>query len=443
MGKIGAFVERFAGRGIAGVFLLKGATIVLSFVLITLASRVLGAETFGTYSVLFSAVGLLCIVATFGQQVLLMRSWNEYVAANDPGHLKGAIVFGVTACLGGAAAMAVACYVWVASVEGELLGLAVSAYLVSLALVLTSSHLVRTAISVGAGDGYGNLLTILPPITYLGLCWLLGWPASLSAVYLLFTAGALLALIIHLAMICRKVMSLFPGFGAVRAQYDPRRWTARSLKLWVSNALEASNQYLDVLVIGYLMTPSVAGAYFVITRLANAFAVMADAMHMFSTRHIPDLYYRGELQQLGKLLNSVARITLLISMAGLLGVVLCGEALLKIFNADYAVYYPALAVLCLGTAAVGAVGPSGSILMFTGHEGRYLRIIASTVALRFVAFMVLIPTFGILGAAVATSASFLFMAISLRHSAKALTSIDGSVLRLLSPRGKASLPVTN
>lgn len=430
LGRLADLWKSILDRGIAGVFLLKGVIIVLSFVLITVASRVLGTDSFGTYSMLFSAAGLLCIVATFGQQILLMRSWNEYVAANEPGYLKGALIFGAVTCLIGSAVTAIAAFAWISSIEGTILALAVSVYLALLAMVQTSSHLVRTAIGVGAGDGYGNLLTIALPIVYLMSCWATGSAPSLEIVFFLFALGALLALLIHLVMLWHKVRAVAPGFAATPARFDAKKWTARSLRLWVSNGLEAANQYLDVLVVGTLMTPSVAGAYFVTTRLANAFATAADAMHMFSTRHIPDYYFRDATKPLGELLDSVARTTLIITIAGLVLIALGGQAVLSVFNPEYVAYFPALLLLSVGTAAVGAVGPSGSMLMLTGHEGRYLAIIASTVAMRFVAFIVLIPLFGIMGAALATAASFLLMALLLRSSAKALTGVDASVIRL-------------
>ena len=103
---------------------------------------------------------------------------------------------------------------------------------------------------------------------------------------------------------------------------------------------------------------------------------------------------------------------------------------MRAFSEDYVSYYGALALLSLGTAAVAAAGPSGPILMLTGHEGRYLSIIGGAVLLRSVGFFILIPLFGILGAVTATTISFVWMAIMLRNSAKSLAGIDGSVLRL-------------
>ena len=435
-GRLGKLARDPAIRGIASVFVMKSSIIVANFTLIMLAARVLDTEHFGVFSILFSAAGLFCIVATFGQQVSIMRWWNEYTAAGDPGMLKGVLRFSLAACLIGCAIVAAGFYYWATANHTVLLAVAVTLYMVSQALVLTSSHLVRTAISVGAGDGYGNLLVVMPALLYLAASLAIGGTANVSTVFFLFSAGALAAMLLHFVFLWQKVHALYPDFASVKPRYDGANWRSRSFKLWISNGLEAANQYLDVLIIGYLMSPAVAGAYFVTTRLANAFATASDTMHMFSTRHIPDLYYRGEFKQLNSLLNSVAGITLATVVVGMIVILAGGQFFLMVFNEAYVPYYPALALLCFGTAAIAAAGPSGSILMLTGHEGRYLKIVALTVLIRAVGFFTLIPGLGIMGAVSATTISFIFMAAMLRHSSKTLTGLDGSVARLIGARNR-------
>jgi len=421
-------------RGIASVFVMKSSIIVANFALIMVAARVLDTEAFGVFSILFAAGGLFSIIATFGQQVSIMRWWNEYTAANDPSTLKGVLRFSTATVLAGSAVVAAGFFLWAASTYPLLLAAAVTAYMVSQATVMTSAHLVRTAVSVGAGDGYGNLLVSVPALIYLATVLFAGGTAETSTIFFLFAAGAVAAMALHFIFLRRKIRALYPNFASVMPRYAAAEWRARSFKLWISNGLEAANQYLDVLIIGYLMSPAVAGAYFVTTRLANAFATASDTMHMFSTRHIPDLYYRGEIKQLNTLLNSVATITLAVIVVGMVVILGGGRIFLSIFNDAYVPYYPALALLCFGTAAVAAAGPSGSILMLTGHEGRYLKIIALTVLIRAVGFFALIPAFGIMGAVSATTISFVFMAAMLRYQSKKLTGLDGSVLRLLGLR---------
>jgi O-antigen/teichoic acid export membrane protein len=417
--------------GMAGVFVLRIAITALNFALISLAARALGEHSFGTYSILFSAAGLFCIVATFGQQILVMRSWSEYSTGERQGLLKGALIFSGLTCLAGSQLVAIPFFGWFAASHTPPVATAITLYLVTLAMVMTTSHLVRTAIGVGIGDGVGNLLLVIPPILYLLLGFALGTKAEIETLFVLMAAGGSAAIVIHAVLMWRTILGRFPGFVTCRPRYDIPRWRARSLKLWISNALEASNQYVDVLIIGALMNPSVAGAYFVTTRLANAFAMATDAIHMFSTRHIPDLYYRHEFDQLDTLLDSVAGVTLAVILGGMIVILGGGHWLLMTFSDAYVPYYGALAVLSFGMAAVAAAGPSGSILMLTGHEGRYLTIIGSTVLIRTIGFLVLIPHFGVIGAVASTAMSFVAMAVMLRTSARNVAGIDGSVLRLM------------
>lgn len=425
------FARSMSIRSIVGAFALKGFTVALLFLLISLATRVLGEHDFGMFSILFSAGGLFAVFATAGQQVLVMRTWNEYSAANDAPRLKGALYFSLATVTIGTMLVGSTFYFVLSFFFPLKLAAAAALYLCFFGASLVSSHLVRTAIGVGRGDGIGNLGPITLPILYLIMSAATGHNADIATLLLLFATGAASAVIIHTVLIFNNIRARFPEFSAVKALYDTPTWKLRSLKLWISNGLEASNQYLDVLIIGFLMSPTVAGAYFVTTRLANIFAIATDALHWFSSRHIPDLYYRKDFKGLDAMLNTVAIVTLLVVSGGLIAMTAVGYWLLMIFSPTYTPYYGALLVLCIGTAAVSAAGPSGSILMFTGHEGRTLKILASTVALRVAGFFALIPMFEVMGAVSATTISFLFMAIMLRLSAKKLTGIDGSIARLL------------
>lgn len=440
--RLAALRRNSALRSMTGVFLLKAAITVLNFALITLAARSLGKSSFGLYSVLFSAAGLFGVVATFGQQIVSMRSWSEYSSAGQQHLLKGAMIFSAIISIAGSVLVAIPFYAWIAATHGFGLAGPVTFYLVALSILLTTSHLVRTAIGVGIGDGVSNLLLFLPAVFYLLYCLLSRSPADIATVFAVMAAGASAAVVIHLASMWHGARSRFPEIGRSQTIFDTRRWFSRSLKLWISNGLEASNQYADVLIIGLLMSPSVAGAYFVTTRIANAFAQATGALYLFSTRHVPRLYYGGKLAELNVLLDSVAAVTLLIVAGGLLLIFGGGYWLLQIFSQDYVSYYGALVVLSVGTAAVAAVGPSAPILMLTGHEGRCLSIIGGTVLLRLVGFFILIPLFGVYGAVAATAVSFIWMAVMLRNSAVRLAGIDASLLRLRAklPGGRISLP---
>jgi O-antigen/teichoic acid export membrane protein len=418
------------GGGIARVFGLKAAFTVLNFALVTLAARALGIDAFGTYSLLFSAAGLLGIAATLGQQVLVMRFWSEHLAAGRADLLKGSLIFSSAACLSGCALFGVPFYLWCEAANGSGLAAAVTFYMVLLSLVMTTAHLVRTAVGVGAGDGIANILLASPGAAYLTLCLVAGMRAELVTLFGVMAAGAALAVVIHIVALHRSLVENCPAFAAALPAFEFKRWLGRSARLWVSNWLEAANQYLDVLLIGYLVDPVTAGAWFVLTRVANVISVATDAIHMFSTRHIPELYYRGQLAQLSRILDTVAWVTLIVILGSIAGIVVAGGWLLAIFSSTYADYHGVLIVLSIGAAAAAAAGPSSPILMLTGHEGRYLAIIGGIVALRVTGFAILIPLLGIAGAATAVAVSSLSMTLLLRSAGKDCTGIDASILRV-------------
>ncbi len=426
-----------AVMGIFNSFALKGMAVLMSFGLITLAARVLGAHDFGTYSILFSTAGLSAVIGTAGQQVLLMRSWSEYGAEADTARLKGALIYGATIAGIGCLASALVAGFSLSFFYATPLAIATGVYLFALGFALISSHLIRSAVGVGLGDGLFAFMQPAPAFIYLMVCGLGQFTPDLTWVIILLTIGCSITVLIHAIALWREIQSQFPTFNTVKPIFEQKIWGTRSLKLWLSNGLESANQYLDVLIVGLLMTPTIAGAYFVTTRLANAFAIAADAMYWYSSRRIPDLYFRKEKQQLADLLDFVAKVNLGILIAGMTVVILLGHWMLYVFNPDYQAYYYALVLLCFGTAAVTAVGPSNSILMFTGHEGTTLKINAATVLMRTIGFFALVPLFNVTGAVVASTISFWFIALILRNSTIRLAGVDGSITRLWPSARKA------
>lgn len=437
LARLAAFARRPDVSGMAVVVAVKAIMVGLNFTLIALAARALDTEGFGYYSILFSAAGLLLIVAAAGQELFVIRSWSEFTASKDAARTRGLLRFSLAVCAAAGAVVAAGFLAWAVPAFGAPTALAVAGFFVVGAMLQISNHLVRAAVGVASGDGLGSLLQAAPAIAYLGAALATGSQATIAGLFSFLALGTLAGFVAHVAIMRRQVLRLFPGFGRVRAVVDRAQWLGRSSRLWASNTLEAMNQHLDVLVIGYLMSPTVAGAYFVTVRLANLFAAAADSINLFATRHFARLYFGGDGRELEKLLDSVAWITLAFIGIGMVGIASGGYFVLLVINEAYTAYFPELLILCLGTAALAVARPCGSILMLTGHEGRYLRIIAASVAFRVAALFVLVPALGVLGAVTATAASFVVAAAAMRRSAKATTGLDATVVRLVAKRRDA------
>ena len=432
--RLSSFLRQPGISGMTVVIGVKAGMVLLNFALITLAAWALNADDFGHYSILLSGAGLLYIVAAGGQEPFVLRIWNEMAAAGDGARLKGALRFTTVVALTGSVIVAIGFVPWATSIVDRASALTAVAYLLVAASLQICMHLVRTEVGVASGDGAGNALCYLPPILYLAWHLHTGAPVAISDVFLALACGAAAGLALQLAIIRHRLYRLFPDFSRLTPVYDLRAWAPRSFKLWIATSLEAINQYIDVIIIGYLLHPAIAGAYFVVVRLANLFAAAADAINLFATSRLPGLYYRGEHGALNSLLDTLAWLTLIFILGGMLVIGAGGYFVLQLIDAEYTAYFPELLVLCLGTAALATTRSTTILLMLSGHEGRYLSIVAMSVILRVAGFMLLVPHFGVMGAVSATALSFAIQSLVLRYAAMNSAHIDSSMFRLLKLR---------
>lgn len=432
--RLRSLLKRRDISGMVTAVAIKVMALTLNFTLITLAARALEANAFGHYSILYSAASLLYIVAAVGQEPFVLRIWNEMKVNADAARLKGALLFTFFAALMGSLIATLLFWPWALTYVDHTTALTVLAYLTASGPLQICIHLVRTERGTVYADGLSFALVGIPPIVYLSMCLMTGTPAAIAKVFLMLACGAFVALILQLWMIRRRIVRLFPGFGMVGAIFEFRQWLPRSGKLWMTASLEATNQYIDVIIIGFLMDPTVAGAYFVTVRFANLFAAAADAVNLFATQHLPALYYRDERKALNKMLDNLAWIMGFFTVMGLLGIAVGGYFALWVINESYTQYFPELLILCLGTAAAGTTRASTLALMLSGHEGRYLLITAMGVLLRCLALFALVPHFGITGAVIASAIIYAVQAIAFRKADQSLTGLDASMFRLLRKR---------
>lgn len=417
-------------RSLFGSLGLKAATVLITFSFIALMSQALSSQDMGTFSMVFSAAGLFAIVAIFGQQTLFLRSWGEYAETGQLSRLRGTFKYGAIAILLGIVLVATSFFLILSLLLPISYAAAATAYLVSNGLATVSAHLVRAAVGIMVADVPGAVLPQSAAGAYILLQMATGQPTDPTVVMAILAGGGFLALGLHAGAMVRCIRSRYPALLEVKSEADTRALTASSLKLWGSQILEVSNQYLDVLVVGFLMDPASAGAYFVITRLANAFAMLSSAIYLSTTRHLPATYFARDKAGLESILDSVAAVNLLAIVGGLSAFMLAGGLVLTVFGAEYAVHHLELVILCIGSATAAASFPATALLNVSSNEGSYLRMLAIAVAVRLLGFAILIPLFAVTGATLASALSMLILGIGIRTVAIRLTGHDASVARL-------------
>jgi O-antigen/teichoic acid export membrane protein len=108
--------------------------------------------------------------------------------------------------------------------------------------------------------------------------------------------------------------------------------------------------------------------------------------------------------------------------------------------------YPTLLILAVGASTTALTGPAAYVLLLTGNEGAYPRIMACALVARFALIAIFGSLFGLTGAAIAWSLSAVGMSLALVIACRKLVRLDPSVFGAISRnplpmvRLKGSLP---
>jgi O-antigen/teichoic acid export membrane protein len=427
-------ISRFAGADIAQgalvAFLVKLGGSSLNIVMFTIAARIIGPAEFGQFAIWFNLVSFLAIIALCGQETLIVRSWNEYTHQHRYDLARGAILFGLVVCVSAALFWAV-CVAAGSSLTGwaSSPGLVAAAclFLIAQAMACFSSNLARTVVGFLPGEGLREAWRFVVIVGALLLA--LGhFQITMTTLFVLCIAGVSLMMLIQCVAVRR---SLPPQIYGIAATTDVPAWIKRSLPMWAAAFLDASSQYLDVVLLGLLLSPVAAGGYFVAARLANVFAMIAGGMANYSATPIASLFFTGDHPELQRSLKMVSLAVATLVVAGLAVVFAGGDFLLMIFGKSYADQHGILIVLSIGSAVAALGGPAMYVLLLTGHEALYSRVVVIGLVLRVIALVVLVPRFGAIAAAFSWTACLIGTTIALNAVCRRFVGIDPSVLTLL------------
>lgn len=421
--------ENKTARGSVVAFAIKVAGSSLSIAMFTIAARVMQPAEFGHFAIWFNAVSFLAMIALCGQETLIVRSWSEYLQQHRFAYARGAITFGLAVCvaaalfLAGCLAVASSAAGWAASPD---LVVAACLFLILQTVVWFSSNVARTIVGFLFGEGLRETwrLVVVGGASALAFANL---GVTTTTIFALGAIGIGLTIWLQTKVILRAMP---PETRGVAPATHMAAWIRRSLPMWAATVLDASSLYLEVILIGLVLTPVAAGGYFVAARLANMFAMIAGGMANYSATLIAPLFFGGQHPQLQQSLRMVSLTVAALVAIGLLAIFAFGDFMLMIFGKSYVDQHAILMVLSVGTAVAALGGPAIYVLLLTGHEGLYSRVVVVGLVLRCVALVVFTPKFGAIAAAIAWAASLIGTTVALNLVCRRLVGIDPSVMAL-------------
>jgi O-antigen/teichoic acid export membrane protein len=170
--------------------------------------------------------------------------------------------------------------------------------------------------------------------------------------------------------------------------------------------------WVDTLLLGALTDQRHVGSYNVATRLVMLAVFVMAPINAAFTPHMAHLLHRGERAEAARAYGTASRWILGLSMPAFVVLVVFPNQLLTYFGKGYAAAAAVTVILAFGQLVSAAAGPCGTVLNMSGRVGLNMVDNVAVLVVNVVLNLVLIPRYGIVGAAVAWSASLVAVNIA-------------------------------
>lgn len=402
-----------------------------------LLARWMGSFDYGVYVFVWTWVLVLGGLAPLGLNLSIIRLLPEYQERGQyslaRGLLRGSRLFSLTFGTIIAAAGIIVLSTWDGILADHYL---FPAYLIMVAIPMVCV----TDIQDGIGRAQSWMaVALLPPYVLRPLVLLAGMAfaheiglpttaatAAAAAVAATWMTACVQALIIHL----RLPRQLKTG----SRRYDPKPWAIVSLPLSVMIACDLALQNVDILVISRFMTPVDVGIYFAAAKTMSLIMFVHYAVGSAVANRFAILNARGDKAALQDLVKDSVNWTFWPSLLGAAVILALGKPLLWLFGPGFEAGYPVMLILVAGFMIRSSFGPVEFILNMLGEQKMCAAILILSAVATIVLNYLLVPLYGMAGAAAATSISLALAPVLHALVARRALNLETAIWRNLPSR---------
>jgi len=398
-------IAKGAGIVFSGTIIGTGLRYLFEF----MVARNLGPDLFGLFFLGFSTVKIAEIISTLGLHRGVLRFVALFQGAGDEARTKGAILFSVRTTLVVSIILGISMFMLSPFVSLHIFHKAGLASVLRL-FALVVPFIAVTTILVFCTQGfkimkYRVLVRELfePGIRIIAVVFLFILGFKLMGAILAFIASILLGTI--LALVYTK--KTFPPLmdKGTRPLFESKEILNYSWPLLLAEFFGLIVMWINILMIGYFKSSDEVGIYSASHRTALLGEVIFISFNAIFSPIIADLYHRKEQERLAHLFKLVNKWIFSLNFPVCLLMVFFASDLLRLFGNRY--LPGTMCLVLLGTAQLvnSALGSSGFLIMMSGKSRINLINNIFTALLNIGLNVLLIPTYGILGAALSFLAS--------------------------------------
>jgi O-antigen/teichoic acid export membrane protein len=397
-----SLAQRMAGAA----FLVRVVSAALIYLTQVLLARWMGSYEFGIYVYVWTWVLLIGGLFDFGLAQSAQRFIPEYTERKRRDLLRGFLSGSRWLAAGVSTGVALFAIATVYGLSNWLDHyLVVPLFLACLCLPMYA----LAGVQDGIGRSYNWLMVGLAPpyilrplllILIMAGAYAAGYPVTAVTAMVAAVGATWLTALIQLLLLNRQL--------AIEVErgpktYEVKGWLATSLPILLVESFYLMLTYTDVLVLKHFRSPEEIAVYYAAAKTLALvafvnFSVSAAVAHRFTEYHVS-----GDRERLSTFLRDSIKWTFWPSLAATALVLMLGRPFLWLFGPEFSSGYPIMFVLAIGLLARAAVGPVERLLNMLGEQNICAAVYAAAFFLNLGGCVLLIPTLGGLGAAIATS----------------------------------------
>lgn len=415
--KLRDFLLRLSGKS-QGAELARGSVLLLvakvfgalsGYVIAFLLTKRGGADAVGIYELSFTCIMLLSVVARFGLDGAIVRYIGVFSAKDNLGSIKWlynrSFIFSVLLALflGGVVYFLSG---WLSEIFGDSPGdtsliepFKWAAFAIPFfTLINMNGETLRGFKRMVAYSFLQQGSVIFLAVIILFFVWN-PQTVGLSGVQAFFFASVILF-----------VFSQFNVFSRFQ-KLPPTSATDTSFKtvlgvawpMFLSSSIFMVMSWTDTLMVGYFLDKADVGVYRVAFKISTLITFTQFAVNGIAAPMIAESYHSNDLVSLKKLIHRIGFLNFVLSVPIFVIIIFAPSFLLGLFGEEYLLGKNILLVLAIGQVVFALSGPVMYILTMTKHEKSALYIMYVTAAINLIGNAVLIPIYGLTGAAIATA----------------------------------------
>ena len=211
------------------------------------------------------------------------------------------------------------------------------------------------------------------------------------------TYGVMLLAIIAFILCVREMGKL-----SFRTDHNSWQFLKEAFPMMLSSTVLVLLGWLDTFILGIYEEESQIGIYNVALKLAALTSFALQAIGAILGPKLALNFANQKMGQFKKLVAFSAKLNFIVSSFVVVNIILFHKWLLLVFGEEFLAGATVLIVLCLGQLVNAMTGSVATILQMTGNQKVYQNIVLCALLLNIVLNLLLVPKYGVMGAATAT-----------------------------------------